>query len=63
MNQNYINRDDTSSTPQIGLTPSISEIFSTPPARQISEKSYPLAKVGGGTNYAPYFITYARIIH
>ena len=33
------------STPQHFLN------FCYPPARQISEKSYPPAKVGGGTNY------------
>ena len=37
---------------QLGLPPSIFEIFSNPPARQISEKSYHPAKVNGAcTSY------------
>ena len=37
---------------QLGLPPSIFEIFSNPPARQILEKSYHPAKVGGAcTSY------------
>ena len=60
MNQNYIDHADICSTPSAKIlpirptwsTPSIVEIFSTLPARQILEKSYHPAKVGGAcTNY------------
>ena len=58
MNQNFFDHYDMCSNPpgkilpsQLGVPPSFFEIFSIPPAWQISEKSYPPAKVGGGTNY------------
>ena len=55
MNQNYIDHADICYTPLAKIlpicptwsTPSIFEIFSAPSARQISEKSYHPAKVGG----------------
>ena len=63
MNQNYIDYDDICSNPpplkfypphQLGLPPSVFNIFSTLSARQILGKTYLPARVEGGgvTNYA-----------